>query len=108
MNNEFIYSVRSLDEIEALKTEWLKDPSWDIEKTLGFEGWHDELLAYRQQIQENQNWLEIQRVGYKTATLGINARLLTYIEALEGRIDRLEKRLNALNSEVESRGFYDE
>lgn len=96
MNNEFIYSVRSLEEIEALKAAWLKDPCWDIEDTEGFEAWHTELLLFRLDIQRDSKAFEAQRIGAKTAALGINATLLQHIEALELRIVQLERQIGLL------------
>lgn len=40
--------MKTRKEIEALKTNWLRDPCWDVEGTEGFEAHHDELLAFRE------------------------------------------------------------
>lgn len=37
--------------IGDLQKSWLKDPCWDIETTEGFEAYHDELKAYREEIE---------------------------------------------------------
>ena len=50
-------------EVTQLKVEWASDPCWDIEDTEGFEEYHDELLAYR--IQMEQHWrreIELQEI----------------------------------------------
>jgi hypothetical protein len=44
-------SPKTREEIEALKENWRADPCWDIEDTEGFEEHHDELLAYRHEVQ---------------------------------------------------------
>lgn len=48
--------IRTPEEIEALKKNWLQDPCWDIEDTEGFEAHRDELLAwsiqYKSEIEE--------------------------------------------------------
>lgn len=85
------YSVRHEHEIENLKRDWASDPCWDIEDTAGFEVWHDDLLAWRQEYEAELNRRETLRVGLKTAELGISAALLEYIEHLEWRIAQLEK-----------------
>lgn len=38
--------LRTREEIEDLKREWMMDSIWDIENTEGFEAHHDELLAF--------------------------------------------------------------
>ena len=35
------------EQLETLKQCWHRDPCWDIETTVGFENYRDELLAYR-------------------------------------------------------------
>ncbi len=44
------------EEIEKLKSDWVKDPCWDIEKTEGFEDHEAELLAFR--IEREKKWDE--------------------------------------------------
>lgn len=39
---------KTIEEIEALKEEWAKDPIWDIEETDGFEAYAEELLVWRE------------------------------------------------------------
>jgi hypothetical protein len=90
MDTGLIYTVRSLDEIIALKNDWKGDPCWDIEDTPGFEVWHDDLASWRRNYEDGLRHRESLRVGMKTAELGINATLLRYIESLERRIAQLE------------------
>jgi hypothetical protein len=40
---------RTPEEIELLKSNWLKDPCWDIEETEGFEAHRDELAAFHEE-----------------------------------------------------------
>lgn len=44
--------IKTSEEIQALKDGWVKDPCWDIEKTEGFEEHHDELLAWRLDLED--------------------------------------------------------
>ena len=90
MITDLPYTVRSEEELDDLKVDWLDDPCWDIEETPGFEVWHDDLLAWRKEIEAQHALDERDRVGLKTAELGINAALLAYIEQLERRIAALE------------------
>lgn len=92
--------LRSDEDIENLKRQWRYDPTWDIETTEGFELHRDELLAYREQCE--QEWAsrraEMNRNDQAELTaraedLGIpgNLRLVRYIESLERRINALER-----------------
>lgn len=45
-------SPKSVEEVDALKLSWLKDPCWDIEETEGFEDHKEELLAFRKKIEK--------------------------------------------------------
>jgi hypothetical protein len=40
------------EQIQKLKDSWIHDPCWDIEDTEGFEEHHDELLAWRLDLEE--------------------------------------------------------
>lgn len=62
-------SPKTIEEVDALKLNWIKDPCWDIEETEGFEDHREELLAFRQKIEkeaharvdrlneEKKNWI---------------------------------------------------
>lgn len=50
-SNVVIIVSKSADEIESLKKNWVKDPCWDIEDTDGFEYHHEELLAWRKDLE---------------------------------------------------------
>ena len=39
--------MRTREQVEHLKIDWLSDPNWDIETTEGFEEYKDELLKFR-------------------------------------------------------------
>lgn len=45
--------MKTREEVEKLKQDWLKDGCWDIETTEGYEDYKDELLKFRLSI-ENQ------------------------------------------------------
>ncbi len=38
--------MKTRQEVEKLKHNWEFDPIWDVEKTEGFEEYHDELLTF--------------------------------------------------------------
>lgn len=55
-------TVKTTEQIDALKANWSKDPCWDIEATEGFEAHREELLAFR---------LKTEREGDKAYYQGI-------------------------------------
>lgn len=91
-------------EIAALKENWALDPCWDIETTEGFEAHHDELAAYRDEMEtkwamahETRVQAESRRLQAKAAALGTNNLLLAaHLDLLERRIADLERRLTTL------------
>jgi hypothetical protein len=46
--------MKTREEVEDLKDNWLLDPIYDLEETEGFEDYRDELLAYRIDIEEKR------------------------------------------------------
>lgn len=57
-------SKKTPEEIEKLKADWNGDPCFDLENAMGFEEYHDELLAYRKQIEEMRKKQQIARRKY--------------------------------------------
>jgi hypothetical protein len=41
--------MKTREQVEALKKQWLTDGAWDIENTPGFEEYREELLAFRRE-----------------------------------------------------------
>jgi hypothetical protein len=81
---------KTLQDIDALKANWLQDPCWDIEDTEGFEYWHDYLKAWRENREAMARQAEQDRLTASAAAFGCTVALVQYIEALERRIKRLE------------------
>ena len=42
--------MKTIYEVENLKTDWLKDPCWDVENTEGFEDYADELKEFSDKV----------------------------------------------------------
>lgn len=51
--------MKTREEVEALKKEWLEDDSWDIEDTEGFEEYRDELYILR--LETELKWYKKER-----------------------------------------------
>lgn len=95
--------MKSLDEIEALKNDWLKDPEWDLEEAEGFAPHKEELHAFqleneRRWEQERKDRAEAELVK-KMEELGTDNRLIAgYVLRLEATIKGLEERLAIVES----------
>jgi len=93
-------TMKTRQEVEALKQNWLADGCWDIYDTEGFEEYRDELRVF--QINQQQEWRakEYNKVYSFAQGLGIetignaadepNLSLARYIMKLEERIKELE------------------
>ena len=81
------------EQVEKLKKDWEQDPTWDLEKTEGFENYHDELLAYR--LQREKKWKEKFQadITERAKSLNCSAELIKYLKFLEQRIDELEEQI---------------
>lgn len=101
------YPIRTQEEIDELKRQWLRDPvAWDIEDTEGFEAHREELHKFR--IEQETKWERQYHetvIAFAKNNLGISLtdgmwpheqgsiyKLAEYIFRLEGRIKKLESR----------------
>lgn len=92
-------AVKSRQEVESLKANWLSDPCWDIEQTEGFEEYCDELKEYRLDMEAKWKAQEYNRLFNRARDLGIDQlgdkdneidlRLMRYLEGLESKITEL-------------------
>jgi hypothetical protein len=92
---------RTPEEIRELKSQWLADPIWDIETTEGFEAHHEDLLAYRLDIDreaEERRRLELEEKADRLGVPG-NLKLARYVELLEYTLEQLHERIDRLEGE---------
>jgi hypothetical protein len=94
--------MKTRQEVEALKRNWLNDSCWDIYETEGFEEYRDELRVF--QINMEQEWRAEQynKVYDFAQSLSItelgnpeddtNLELAKYLMRLEDRIKKLENK----------------
>ncbi|QQZ64614.1 hypothetical protein JI735_33735 (plasmid) [Paenibacillus sonchi] len=66
------FPLRSADEIEQLKAQWLTDPCWDLYMTEGFEAHRSELIHYQNEVEAANK----QRLTEREAKLDIEAKQL--------------------------------
>lgn len=85
--------MKTREEVESLKCQWLADPSWDLETSKGFEEYADELRHFR--YGKEQEWHE--RHGHDLHAYLGKAGLLKfaeYVMRLERRVAELEERFD--------------
>ncbi len=68
------------DEIQALKGEWQRDTSWNIEDTEGFEEHRDELRAWRFVFEAEYEEFELQQLRKRALD---NGRTVDRQQAIE-------------------------
>lgn len=83
-------------DIEALKRNWQADPCWDIEKTDGFNEYHDELLAFRIKYEQDQEKEYQEKIKKDCEKFNISAELLQLLRQYENRISDLEAKIECL------------
>lgn len=97
--------MKTKEQVEKLKQNWIKDPCWDIYESKGFEDYRDELFKYQQRIEKAQEELHLEKLNYKANELGIsgNIRLAQYIINLETRISNLTDNIERVRGQLHSR-----
>lgn len=92
-------AIKTPEEIEALKWNWVNDPCWDIEDTEGFEAHRDELAVFRQEREAVWEAARQSRLAAKADELGApgNLRLAQYVMNLEWRLKGLEEKLDDMH-----------
>lgn len=93
--------MKTKQDIENLKRQWLNDPCWDIEDTEGFEDYKKELLEYRLSIETEKRIVEEKRKSRACALYNCNLEMLRTIESLQHRVEVLEKEMR--NEDVKTR-----
>lgn len=85
--------MASKAEIQKLKTDWLRDPCWDLETTEGFGEHVGELFAYRLMVERQNERRRENELRERALMLGIpgNLELAAHLERLEERVRELEE-----------------
>lgn len=79
-------SAPTRQDLEKLKSDWARDPCWDIEDTEGFESFRDELLAFSEQ--KTREWdreKEVFLMRYAEHH-GVTADAAREMQGLEARV----------------------
>ena len=85
--------VKTREQIEELKAQWLADPCWDIEETEGFEQHKEELLKFRLETERRWQRQWLRRINAKARKLRCSIATAEYLIRLEERISKLEERI---------------
>lgn len=92
--------LKTKEDIESLKKNWLSDPCWDIEDTEGVEAHREELEKFKEKKLEwtkarlEREWAEMERLGIN------NKSTYLYLKNLEYSIETLEKRVYAIETKI--------
>ena len=89
--------MKTRDEIDVLKNDWVDDPCWDIEDTDGFEDHHAELAAFNATMQKEWGRRNRARSLERAEALGLpgNEAIGRLVRSMEDRIQALESRLDS-------------
>jgi polyhydroxyalkanoate synthesis regulator phasin len=91
--------MKTREEVEALKRNWLNDSCWDIYETEGFEEYREELKEFQANQEEKWKAQRYNQIYDFAQDLGIerldnsdepNLRLAKYLMWLKNRISKLE------------------
>lgn len=85
--------MKTKKEVEQLKREWEKNPSWDLEETEGFEEYHDELARFAHMVSMEREVERLEIGAREREMFGCTDRLLQRIKHMESRLTSLEKRV---------------
>ena len=92
--------MKSKEQIEDLKKDWLDDPCWDIEDTEGFEEHRTELQLFRLKMENKNRRIYQKQLVFLSNKMGTQSqRLIEYLCSLETDINRLKNEVNQLKGE---------
>lgn len=85
--------MKTREDVEFLKSNWISDPCWDIEDTPDFEEYSNELLKFRMMMESK--WTKdyddmIQSIAQKYRC---SNELAEYIYKLEMRLQKIEDKI---------------
>ena len=84
--------MKTRDDVQRLKENWVADPCCDIYDTEGFEEYFEELKNYQKEMEVFWEREEQRLIEEKAVELGLpgNIKIARYIKVLEKRLDALE------------------
>ena len=98
--------MRTPEEMQVLKTNWLNDPCWDIEDTEGWKEHREELKEWRLKIERKQTDDYKKRMQQKADKLQCSFVLAEYIDGLERQIENMLDRVDDLERKTQDESDY--
>lgn len=77
--------MKTREEIERLKADWLSDGCWDIEETEGFEDHEAELLTFRKKTEHERIAVQRDRLSAKAKDMGLSIENVIAFERAESK-----------------------
>lgn len=95
--------MKTREEVEQLKRDWIKDGCWDLEKTEGFEEYHGELKLYAENVYLTVRVDAMKKHHNKFKELvgmGISAPLAEHLMVMDSVIDSIIDRVTDLEKQL--------
>ena len=89
--------MKTTQQLEDLKKQWIRDPIWDIEETEDFESHKLELLMFRKEYEQHKKENYKAKLSEFASEKGIPPNSIEFIEYLLG----LEKQIHELQAEID-------
>lgn len=89
--------MKTREDVEALKSNWMSDPCWDIEETEGFEQYHNELVKFHQFMKNKWKSDYDNMLNMIATKYDCSVKLAEYIYLLENRLQKLALKLEERN-----------
>ena len=90
--------MKTKQEVEALKENWLQDSCWNLADTEGFEDHHDELLAFQKEWEQKWHDRYEAKLLEQSVRVGFpgNIKLVEYLNNLEAKIQMQQTEIEEL------------
>jgi hypothetical protein len=85
--------MKTREEIEFLKSNWMNDPCWDIENTEGFEEYSNELLKFRMMMETKWKSEYSDMIRTIANKYDCSEKLAEYIYNLEMKLQKIQNRI---------------
>ena len=91
--------MKTTQQLEDLKKQWIQDPIWDIEETEDFESHKLELLMFRKEHErqsEEDYKAELLKYASKRGIPSTNIQFIEYLRGLEIQVELLQAEIDKL------------
>jgi len=91
--------METREEVEKLKKAWKYDPHWDLSRTVGFEEYEEELLAFEEECKaewDKRRGEEVEADKKEAEKLGCSYEVYLLIEQIQIMQERHERAIEYL------------